>query len=144
MGSNIIRIPRPQSIGKTYPFESAEEAWFWFIEAQQARVDGARFTVGLSLVPRPCEPVDILKILDRLYRARKLLWEHLLILRHYGRRRLAPEKNRIKEARAHTLWAEALGTLSDALEEKGIVRSRFQQMVQLEMEALENSGVAAE
>ena len=44
------------------PFDTVEEAWFWFVLAQQAKVEGARYTAGLSLTPRPCEPSDILKI----------------------------------------------------------------------------------
>lgn len=55
---------------ETTPFESVEEAWFWFITAQQAKNDGARFVAGGGLVTRPCEPVDILKILDSLHRKR--------------------------------------------------------------------------
>jgi hypothetical protein len=43
--------------------DNVEEAWFWFIAAQQARVDGARFASGAGMIPRPCEPVDILNIL---------------------------------------------------------------------------------
>ena len=39
-----------------FPFHDTEEAWFWFVLAQQARVEGARYTAGLSLTPRPCEP----------------------------------------------------------------------------------------
>ncbi len=54
------------------PFYNAEEVWFWFIAAQQARNDGARFVAGHGLFRRPCEPVDILKILDDLYRHRRL------------------------------------------------------------------------
>lgn len=27
-------------------FENVEEAWFWFIQAQQARNDGARIVAG--------------------------------------------------------------------------------------------------
>lgn len=45
---------RPQAEIKTTPFASTEEAWFWFIQAQAARNDGARFSMGLGLVPRPC------------------------------------------------------------------------------------------
>lgn len=105
----------------TVPFESAEEAWFWFIQAQQARNDGARFTAGLGLYPRPCEPADILKVLDRLHRNRRLLMEHLLVLRHYGRRKMPPDPQRPKEMRAHTIWKEALERLEPALESKGIV-----------------------
>lgn len=104
------------------PFNSAEEAWFWFIAAQEARNDGARFSSGLGLIARPCEPLDILKAVDRLYRCRRLLRDHLLVLRHYGRRRMPPDHRRVKEARACELWKEALQRLEDALERKGIVR----------------------
>lgn len=103
------------------PFASAEEAWFWFIQAQQARADGARFTAGAGLYTRPCEPLDILKILDRLYRKRELLMDHLLVLRHYGRRMMPPDRHRIKERRAHSLWVEALGRIEMVLVSKGIV-----------------------
>lgn len=107
---------------ETEPFDSVEEAWFWFIAAQGARNDGARFIAGAGLVPRPCEPIDILKTLDRLYRQRRLLRDHLLVLRHYGRRNMPPDSRRIKEARAHHLWVEALERLEAPLQKKGIVR----------------------
>lgn len=108
---------------ETYPFIDAQEAWFWFIQAQQARVDGARYTAGMSLTPRPCEPTDILKILDRLYRNRLLMRDHLLVLRHYGRRQLAPDARRVKEAIAHKLWVEAFEKIEPILIRKNIVRS---------------------
>ena len=38
------------------PFPSAEEAWFWFIQAQEAKAAGARVRAGLGLTERPCEP----------------------------------------------------------------------------------------
>lgn len=115
---------RPLSNKECVPFENAEEAWFWFIQAQAARNDGARLVAGYSLVSRPCEPVDILKVLDRLYRQRRLLRDHLLVLRHYGRRQMPPDNNRIKEARAYTIWVEALDRLGRALISKGIVEDR--------------------
>ncbi len=105
---------------RAVPFESAEEAWFWFIQAQQARSEGASPADG-SLYPRPCEPIDILKILDRLYRHRRLLRDHLLVLRHYGRRTMAPDPHRVKEMRAHRLWHEALERIEEVLVCKGIV-----------------------
>lgn len=104
------------------PFEDAEQAWFWFIQAQQARQDGARIRAGQGLFSRPCEPVDMLRILDRLYRQRRLLREHLLVLAHYGRRMLAPDANRAQEARALLLWREALDRLTPVLQEKGVVQ----------------------
>ena len=42
------------------PFESAQEAWFWFMAAQDAKNDGAKFVAGAGLYKRPCEPIDIL------------------------------------------------------------------------------------
>jgi len=114
--------PVPQGDVETTPFDSVEEAWFWFIQAQAARADGARFSRGIGLIPRPCEPLDILKVLDRLHRHRRLLMEHLLVLRHYGRRLMAPDRRRPKEYRAFHIWREALARLEPALARKGIVR----------------------
>lgn len=115
--------PIPQAEIETTPFDSVEEAWFWFIQAQAARNDGARYARGVGLIPRPCEPLDILKVLDRLHRHRRLLMEHLLVLRHYGRRLMAPDLRRPKECRAFHIWREALARLEPALARKGIVRN---------------------
>ncbi len=113
--------PRTQPDIDTTPFADAAEAWFWFIQAQQARSEGARITAGAGLVPRPCEPVDILAILTQLHRTRRLLMDHILVLRHYGRRLMAPDPRRVKEMRAHDLWTEALERLEPVLIRKGIV-----------------------
>lgn len=114
--------PKHQSAGMAQPFDSVEQAWFWFIQAQQARVDGARFMAGAGLIPRPCEPIDILQALDGLYRARKLTMDHLLVLRHYGRRMISPDPRRAKEIRGYRLWTEGLNALSQVLEAKKIVQ----------------------
>jgi hypothetical protein len=47
--------------------------------------------------------------------------DHLLVLRHYGRRMMAPDPRRTKEFRAWKLWTEALGRIAPALERKGIL-----------------------
>jgi hypothetical protein len=122
-------VPRIQPEIETTPFDTAEEAWFWFIQAQAARNDGARFASGLGLIPRPCEPVDILKILDHLHRNRRVLMEHLLVLRHYGKRKMAPDPRRVKELRAHRLWLEALERMEPLMVRKGIVRARHLSVV---------------
>ena len=103
-------MPIP-SIDDAIPFYSAEETWFWFVQANQARLDGARYTAGAGGVRRPCEPVDILRILDRLYRTRRLMIDHLRVLRYYGQRQMPPERWRRSEAKAATLWAEAMRAL---------------------------------
>lgn len=107
---------------ETTPFDTVEEAWFWFVAAQQAKAEGARIIAGQGMVERPCEPVDILKILDRLYRQRAIAMPHILVLRHYGRRNMAPDARRIKEARAAKLWREAMDRLEPVFESKGILR----------------------
>jgi hypothetical protein len=122
MASERTYSPKPIPDIDSVPFESAAETWFWFIKAQEAKNEGARITSGLSLAPRPCEPTDILKILDGLYRNRRLVRDHLLVLRHYGRRQMSPDARRIKEVRAHKLWKEALERMEPILVRKGIVR----------------------
>ena len=120
----VSRQSKKESLDKNIVlFESAEEAWFWFILAQQAKMEGARYTAGMSLSPRPCEPLDILKILNNLYRNRMLLWDHLLVLRHYGRRQIAPDASRAKEVKAHKLWHEAMERLAPVLIRKEIMEA---------------------
>lgn len=105
------------------PFSTVVEAWFWFIHAQAARNDGARYALGVGMISRPCEPVDILKILNRLHRQRRLLMDHFLVLRHYGLRLMPPDPSRVKEMRAHKLWTEAMACLEDIFIRKGIVQA---------------------
>jgi hypothetical protein len=126
MSSRNFRTPKPLPETETVPFGSAEEAWFWFIQAQQARNDGARFVLGAGLIPRPCGPTDILSILDRLYRQRRLLRDHLLVLRHYGRRMLPPDPRRVKEFHAYKVWTEALARLAPVFQRKGIITAYAQ------------------
>lgn len=103
------------------PFADAQEAWFWFMQCHQARIEGARIVAGLAAVPRPCEPEEVLRIVDRLYRHRRLVRDHLMVLAHYGRRLMAPDPARASERRAAALWDEALRRLGGVLRQKGIV-----------------------
>ncbi|MEI8393483.1 MAG: hypothetical protein WCF85_02025 [Rhodospirillaceae bacterium] len=114
--------PRPVCAGTGIPFDCVEEAWFWFIQAQDARAAGARFVAGLGSICRPCEPLDVLKVVDRLYRQRRLLRDHLHVLAHYGRRLMAPDPTRSREQRASSLWQEALALIGPVLRTKGIVQ----------------------
>jgi len=54
------------------PFNTVEEAWFWFICAMEAREDGATPGKSRGEILRPCEPTDIYRTLERLYRKRRL------------------------------------------------------------------------
>lgn len=123
-------MPKPHAPAQTshqtaLPFNTPEEVWFWFIEANQARLDGARYTAAKGNIRRPCEPVDILRILDRLYRTRRLMMDHFRVLRFYGVRQMRPELWRKSEARAATLWKEAMRALEPVFIAKGIMRERF-------------------
>ena len=113
--------PRTLPTDHATPFDTVEDAWFWFMEANAARQEGARFGAGRGLVARPCEPMDVLRVVDRLYRNRRLFREHLLVLAHYGRRHMPPDPHRRREMRAHVIWSEAIDRISPVLREKGIV-----------------------
>lgn len=115
-------VPRPSSCLATTPFATGEEAWFWFIQAHDARHQGAKVVAGQGEIPRPCEPVDVLRTVDRLYRQRVLLPDHLTVLVQFGRRLSAPNPRARREERAAVLWQEAFRRLTPALCGKGIVR----------------------
>ena len=125
MTSKDRYTPKNLPDAPTTMFSDAEETWFWFILAQEARNAGARFSAGLSLTERPCEPGDILQCVERLYRNRRLMMDHILVLRHYGKRQMAPDPRRVKEVRAFSLWKEALERLEPVLVRKGIVRPKL-------------------
>lgn len=108
------------------PFESAEDAWFWFMQAHQARRDGADVRANNGHIIRPCDPDDILKILSRLHRHRRLDMNHFRVLRHYGERMLAPEKHRPTEYASYCLWCEAMEILGEVFITKNIIRQSME------------------
>jgi hypothetical protein len=103
------------------PFRDAEEAWFWTMSALAARRDGARFTANQGRVGRPCEPDDVVKCLDQLYRQRRIDLVHARILRIWGERQMAPSPSYAGERSDWRLWREALERLEWPLRVKGIV-----------------------
>lgn len=117
-----LRRPSAPCIAEGTPFDSGEEAWFWSVQAQDAKAAGARIVAGRGLVQRPCEPADVLRVVDRLYRNRQLVRDHLHVLVHYGRRLSAPDPDRQREQRAHLLWREAFDRVNPVLRDKGIAR----------------------
>ena len=52
----------------TTAFESAEEAWFWFVRCQQVRREGAHLGDGVGQITRPCDPDDIYRAVMSLAR----------------------------------------------------------------------------
>jgi len=113
--------PRLSPLARTEPFTSAEEAWFWTMAALTARRDGARISAGKGLAQRPCEPDDVIKCLDRLYRQRRVDLTHARIMRIWGERGVAPCPRHPQERGDHRLWREAMNRLEWPLRVKGIV-----------------------
>lgn len=109
------------SLAKAEPFTSAEEAWFWTMAALIARRDGARLAAGRGAVIRPCEPDDVVKCLDRLYRQRRIELHHARILRLWGERGCGPNPRFPAERGDARIWREAMERLDFPLRQKGIV-----------------------
>ncbi len=115
--SHIPLRPNP----RLQPFDSAEEAWFWTMAALVARRDGARYGANKGLVSRPCDPDDVVRCLDALYRQQKITLAHARVLRLWGERQTAPSPLVAAERQDHRLWVEALGRLAWPFRAKGIL-----------------------
>jgi hypothetical protein len=86
-----------------------------------ARRDGARYSAGQGLIRRPCDPDDVVKCLDALYRQRRIDLVHARVLRIWGERQITPSTKVPAEQNDHRLWVEALERLEWPLRVKGIV-----------------------
>jgi len=106
---------------ETAKFASAEEAWLWTMNCLVARRQGARFGANRGRVSRPCEPDDIVKSVDALYRRRRIDLLHARVLRVWGERQTAPDPSHRSEKSDWRLWREALDRLEWPLRAKGIV-----------------------
>jgi hypothetical protein len=103
------------------PFASTEDAWHWTMAALVARRDGAGPILNIGRVARPCEPDDVVKCLDRLYRQRRIDLTHARILRIWGERQCAPDPHHPRERRDWKIWREAMERLDWPLRMRGIV-----------------------
>lgn len=99
-------------------FTSAEEAWFWAMKEIAAKNAGVKLP-GLA---RVCAAEDIVKILDRLYRQRKIELAHARVLRIYGEKGTAPSANVSSELGDLRLWREAMYQMHVMLRAKGFLR----------------------
>jgi hypothetical protein len=119
--SRAAYAPRPFIHRDGQPFASAEEAWLWYAQCQLARLEGVRFVAGAGDVSRPCEPDDIYRAVDRLYRRRVLRRRHLIVLGRCARRLGVPDARGDATPGEAALWDEALDRLTTVLRHKGIV-----------------------
>ena len=102
------------------PFRSAEQAWFWTMAALVARHEGTGRPGGAG-VPRPCDPDDVVRCLDGLYRRKRIDISHARVLRAWGERGIPPDGRRAGERAEARLWAEAMTLLEWPLRVRGIV-----------------------
>jgi hypothetical protein len=112
---------RPASNPPTQAFSNAEHAWLWTMAALVARREGARFTANKGAVTRPCDPDDVVKCLDTLYRQKRIDLAHARALRIWGERQMPPSPTVAAEQQDRKLWIEALERLEWPLRMKGIV-----------------------
>lgn len=113
--------PSYSDLAAAKPFASAEEAWFWTMAALRARREGARFRAAIGNAIRPCEPDDVVRCLDRLWRQRRVETAHLRVLGWYGERQAPPDPRHPNDRGPARLWDEAMMRLDAALRAKGIV-----------------------
>ena len=105
------------------PFESSEEAWFWYCLCERLGFERAR-SRGNGIV-RPCESSDIMIAVRRLLHLGRIRPAHLTVMTHYGREQAPPHINFGATARICALWQEAMCCLDSLLRQKGIVTSLF-------------------
>ena len=103
------------------PFETSEEAWFWFMRCQSLRRDGARFEQNNNPIQRPCEPDDIATCVLALVRSKALTRAHIRVLSCYGKLSRPPDPRDRNEARDGQLWDSAMNRLMTVMISKGIV-----------------------
>jgi hypothetical protein len=121
-GHAVLATPIPVRLNPlTQPFGSAEQAWLWTMAALIARREGARYSANKGAIARPCDPDDVVKCLDGLYRLGRINLVHARILRIWGERQMPPSLAVAAERQDHKLWTEALERLSWPLRGKGIV-----------------------
>ena len=104
------------------PFDDAETAWFWCIRVSDAIHSGARTSQHVTpsawgSATRPCEAVDIQKVVLRMAHQKILTDRHINVLSLYGKRRTRPAAN----STARLYWQQAMNHLTPALQRKGIV-----------------------
>lgn len=113
--------PKTYSNQPATAFDTAEEAWFWFVRCQVVRRDGAKLDGDLESTPRPCDPDDVYCAAARLLRCGIIRSAHVRVLAHYGQLQRSPDARCPEQVKAAQYWSEAMDHLSTPLRVKGIV-----------------------
>lgn len=113
--------PKRQPHKTVVPFRDAQEAWFWFMRTEKARLQGARPREEASNEMRPCDADDIYRVVMALHRGKRIGAAHLKVLAEYGWRESPPDARLGEERWALGMWDEALDRLTGPLKSRGIV-----------------------
>ena len=101
----------------TRAFKSAESAFFWYVHS----LDSKRHTGDFGN-KRPCEPLDILRAIERLVRRGVIQPAQVTILRKYGMSGRAPDASKDEQKQDFNLWKAAMRAIAEELEKNGIVK----------------------
>ncbi len=104
---------------ETTPFESSEEAWFWYCLCEKEKSNNRRQYTPKII--RPCETADIFIAVKRLLKLGILKPYHIKILSKYGFQQVPPHPHFGDSLTICHLWKEALHFLERLLVQKGIV-----------------------
>ena len=104
---------------KTTPFESSEEAWFWYCLCESLKNE--RTHNYEAKIVRPCESSDIAIAVKRLLKEGTIQPIHLKVLTKYGFEQVPPHPHFGDSLKICNLWKEALTFLESLLRKKGIV-----------------------
>lgn len=88
-------------------FISADAAMIWFAN---------------QTPPYQGDAAEIFRALNDLYVQRVLKLDHILVIRHYGRRGEIPQLSRMREMKAYDLWRTARAALEPRLEKYNIIK----------------------
>lgn len=122
--SVFMELPRSNTVSAEIPFDDAESAWFWCVRISDAIHSGARSTRDATpsawgSASRPCEAVDIQKIVLRMAQQKILTERHIHVLTRYGKNHARPAGN----SPAYHYWQQAMNHLTPVLQRKGIITS---------------------
>ena len=112
---------RPAEAPPLRPFQSAEEAWFWFMRCEKARAEGARPGRADAMGERPCEPDDIFRWVSQLYYEGEMFPLQLEVMGEYGYLDRLPYIDDDIEVLDYLIWLDAFETLEPFLRKKGVV-----------------------
>lgn len=126
--ANVRFLPQQKN---TFRFATPQAAWLGFMALHG--IIGAESREEAVAPALLAAHQRILGILDEAYRGRRLLIDHLRVLRFYGLKGRPPRLWVPREARAYTLWEQGLEVLGPALVKAGYVADAFSIRWQEEM-----------